>query len=92
MDIDTILFKINKNILNPFLGFLFVLATALFLYGLVRYLIAGDGDKDREVGKRHMMWGIIGMFIMVSVFGIMRIIVNTFGIELPADVIIPSNN
>ncbi len=95
MNVDTILLRINKYILNPFIGFLFVLASVLFVYGLVRYLLAGEGEQDRETGKRHMLWGIVGMFIMISVFGIMRLVVNTFGINLQRDfgpgVSIPQN-
>lgn len=80
-NIDELIVNINTYIINPFIGFLFVLATVLFLYGLVRYYIAGS-PEDRQVGQRHMMWGLMGMFIMISVFGIMKLIINTFGINL----------
>ena len=90
MNIDQLLLKINTYILNPFIGFLFVLATILFLYGMARYYIAGS-PADRVIGQRHMVWGLLGMFIMISVFGIMRIIIGTFGITLPEGVSIPSN-
>lgn len=82
MNIDVILLRINTYIVNPFLALLFVLATLYFVYGLVRYLLAGQSDEDRTTGKSHMMWGLLGMFLMISVFGIMRLIVNTFGIDL----------
>jgi hypothetical protein len=29
-----------------------------------------------------MVWGLVGMFLMISVFGIMRLIVNTLGVDL----------
>ncbi len=79
--VDSLIANINTYIINPFIAFLFVLATVLFLIGMIRYYIAGE-EKDRETGKKHMAWGLVGMFIMISVFGIMRIIVNTFGIDL----------
>lgn len=92
MNIDTLLLRINKYILNPILGFLFVAATVYFLYGLARYFLAGESDEDRTTGKSHMFYGLIGMFIMVSVFGIMRLIVNTFDIDLGEfNVTIPEN-
>lgn len=90
MDIDQLLANINRYILNPFIGFLFVLATILFVYGLVRFYIAGE-PKERETGKQHMIYGIVGMFIMISVFGIMRLVIGTFGIDLPSGVSIPFN-
>jgi hypothetical protein len=80
-NIDQLIANINRYIINPFIGFLFVLATVWFLIGLARFFLAGS-PEDRETGKKHMVWGLIGMFIMVSVFGIMTLIVNTFGINL----------
>lgn len=41
----------------------------------------GNTEKAQE-GRQHMLWGIIGMFIMVSVFGIMRILINTLGADI----------
>lgn len=79
--VDTLIANINAYIINPFIAFLFVLATVYFLIGMVRYYIAGS-ESDRETGKKHMVWGLVGMFIMISVFGIMKIIVNTFGIDV----------
>lgn len=80
-DVDSLLANINTYIINPFIVFLFILATVWFLVGLARYFLAGS-PEDRAIGQRHMVWGLVGMFIMISVFGIMKIIVNTFGINL----------
>jgi uncharacterized membrane protein YjfL (UPF0719 family) len=45
--------------------------------------------------KSHMLWGILGMVIMISVFGILSLIMNTFGIENKGssntDIIIENN-
>lgn len=92
MDIDEIILRVNQYILNPIIAFLFVLASILFVYGLVKFFLAAkEGGEDRETGKKHMVWGLVGMFIMISVFGIMRLIVNTFGIDLSEfDAEIPS--
>jgi hypothetical protein len=80
-NVDQLIANINKYIVNPFIGFLFVLATILFLVGVARYYLAGS-PEDRSIGHKHMIWGLTGMFIMISVFGIMKIIINTFGINL----------
>jgi hypothetical protein len=82
MNIDQLLLKIYTYILNPIIAVLFVVATAYFLIGLIRYFIPQGSDTDRQTGQRHMVWGLVGMFLMISVFGIMRIIVNTFGVNL----------
>ena len=75
----TLMKSINKVIINPLIIFIFVLATVYFLYGLAKYLLSPENEEVRTASKTHMLWGIIGMFIMVSVFGIMSLILNTVG-------------
>jgi hypothetical protein len=38
----------------------------------------------RETGRRHMLYGIIGLLVMLSAFAILRIAIETFGIGLPS--------
>jgi uncharacterized membrane protein len=70
---------INRVIINPIIYFLFVLAFVYFLWGVLQYLLYPDNEEIRKKSKTHMLWGIIGLFIMVAVFGIMRILLNTLG-------------
>ncbi|MFA6397810.1 MAG: hypothetical protein WDK96_03120 [Candidatus Paceibacterota bacterium] len=72
---------INKVIINPVIILVFALALIFFLYGVFEYVLNQTKDDKRSQGRQHMLWGLIGMFIMVSVFLIMGIIMNTFGIE-----------
>jgi hypothetical protein len=60
----------------PFVLFLFALAIAIFLYGLVEFIVAADNEERRAKGKKHLTWGIIGLFIMFAVWGIIEIILN----------------
>ena len=77
----TLMRGVNRVIINPLIILLFVLAVVYFVYGLVRYLLYPDNEEIRKSSKSHMLWGIIGMFIMVSVFGIMSLIINTLGVQ-----------
>lgn len=77
--IKVLLEKIQNEILNPLIGLLFALATVIFLWGIVSYVIGSRGDDKRlESGKKIMLWGIIGMFIMVSAWGIVEILCKFF--------------
>jgi hypothetical protein len=78
-DVLTLVKSIDKVIINPIIIFLFAVAMVYFLYGVAQYLLASDNEEVRSKSKSHMMWGVIGLFIMVAVFGIMRILLNTFG-------------
>ncbi len=70
-------------ILNPTIALLFGFALLVFLWGLAKFIWTDseNQESDREEGRRHMLWGIVGMFIMIAAFGITSIIVNTFGIS-----------
>lgn len=81
-----IMLKINRAVINPLIVLAFGIATFMFVVGIVEYMANKDNAEAADKGKRHMLWGIIGMAIMVSVFAIMRVIINTLGVDLPADV------
>lgn len=81
-NIGELIGRVNTVILNPLITFLFAAAVVLFLFGMVKFLSNRDSDSDAaNTGKRHMAWGIVGMLIMVSVFGILQFIANTLGVE-----------
>lgn len=77
----TVITNINNVILNPIKLFLITLAIVVFLWGLVEFIAKSGSDTERETGKKHMLWGIIGIFIMISAIAIIRIFLNTFGID-----------
>lgn len=77
--VETLMASINRVVINPLIIFLFACALAYFLYGVVQFILNPANEEIRKSGKSHMMWGVVGMFIMVSVFAIMQIILNTLG-------------
>jgi|SRR6185436_12665551 len=73
--------RIVDYIIDPALLIIFALGFLLFVYGLVEFLWKINGEGDTNEGKKHMVWGIVGMLIMVSVYGILDLIDNTFGLD-----------
>lgn len=71
---------ISEAIINPIIGLLFIVALFLFIFGAYRYLGAEAGSGNRSTGKNHMLWGIIGMVVMLSVYSILAILLRTFGV------------
>jgi hypothetical protein len=53
-------------------------ALVLFLYGVVKYISSGDNEEERKKGKDLIIYGIIGLFVMVSVWGLVNILAGTF--------------
>ena len=70
-------------IINPIILLIFSAGVFLFMWGLVRFLFNLNNPEDRKTGVDHMLWGILGVFIMATVFGILSIITNTLGIDMP---------
>jgi hypothetical protein len=78
--------KINEFILNPLILLLFSIAFVIFVYGIAMF-IKNSGDEKAESytnGKRAMLYGIIGMTVMVTAFGIIRFILSAIGV--PTDI------
>jgi NADH:ubiquinone oxidoreductase subunit 2 (subunit N) len=72
--IDTI-----NNILVPVI---FAIAFIVFIWGAFQTFILGANSEEvKEKGKNHMLWGLIGFFVMVSVWGLVNILTGsvTFG-------------
>jgi uncharacterized membrane protein len=76
--------NIHAEIVNPAIALLFGLAAVVFIYGLVVYILNADDQEARSTGQKHMVYGILGMVIMVSAFGLITLILDTFGISDPA--------
>jgi len=75
---------IGRVIINPLLALIFGAGLLVFTWGLAQYLYALNvkGEQDQDA-KKHMLWGIVGMFIMAAAFTIIRIIANTINAPLP---------
>ncbi len=73
------LHKVNNAIINPIIILLFAAAVLVFLYGVFQYVKDSGSEEARTTGQRHILAGVFGIFIMISVFGIMQLILHTVG-------------
>ena len=71
--------QIKETILNPLIILGLGVALVLFLYGVFQAIRGAASDDGRVVGPKHMLWGLFGLFIMFSAFGLMNLICNTIG-------------
>lgn len=75
--VDDVLSKIKSEIIVPVISLLFALALVYFLWGVVQFVMNLNSPGDRETGQKHMFWGVIGLAIMLSAFGIVNFVFNT---------------
>lgn len=66
--------KVNDAILTPIIVLLFALAAVYFLFGLLKFIMNQGSDTEQAEGKQHMLWGAVGLAIMVSVWGILNLV------------------
>lgn len=76
-----------NTFLNAAIGLLVTLAIIAFFYGLVKYLFT-KGQEGSSEALKIMFWGVIAIFVMVSVWGIIRLLQNTLKVT-STDPIIP---
>jgi lysylphosphatidylglycerol synthetase-like protein (DUF2156 family) len=74
-----LLHKIIQFIINPIIILLFAAAVVVFLYGVFEYVKDSGSDDARSTGQKHILSGVFGLFIMISVFGIVQLILHTVG-------------
>ncbi len=71
--------KISNVIINPILAVIFAAGLLVFIWGIVEFIsgLNADDHEKRESGKRHMVFGVLGMFIMSSAWAILKVIAGT---------------
>lgn len=77
---DQLFQKFVEIVINPAIAVIFALGFLFFLFGIVEFLWNLQKGGPKEAGKRHMIWGVIGITIMVSVYGILNLLMGTFGV------------
>lgn len=66
---------------TAFVPVLFAVAFLVFVYGVYKYFILGaDNDTERATGRQFVLWGLIGFAVILSVWGLVQILLDTFSI------------
>ena len=76
-----------STFLNAVIGLFITLAIVVFFWGLIKYLWSMDHENASE-GLKIMFWGLIAIFVMVSIWGIIRLLQSTLKVT-STDPIIP---
>jgi hypothetical protein len=64
--------------LNQILVLLMAFAIVSFVWYIIKYFIKADADKKEAAN--YAMYAIIGFFVILSVWGLVNILSNTFGL------------
>ena len=75
------LFNLTEEILGKLAPTLIAVAVIILLIGIINYIRAGDDEEKRTKGKNEMLYGIIGLFVMVSIWGLVATLSGTFNLS-----------
>ena len=79
--LDSFISNVDRMIINPLILFLFALAVVFFLFGVLEFIFNQENEEKKTTGKSHMLWGIVGIAIMLGVWTLLNMIINTFDIK-----------
>jgi hypothetical protein len=77
MDLITLINSL-QDLIAALIPLLIGVALLGFLWGLVQYIFKAGDEKARGEGKQIMFWGVIALFVMVSVWGIIGVLQSSF--------------
>ncbi len=78
-----------RDIVNIIIPLLMAVAFAIFLWGVVKFIFAGGDENKRKEAKHYIVYGLIGLFVMVAVWGLIRVVTSTFGVQEGGTISIP---
>lgn len=76
------------NILNTIIPILVVLGVVYFVWGVVQYVISDD-EEAKKAGRDRMIFGIIGLAVIIAMWGLVGILTKTFNLQGSSSVPIP---
>jgi len=81
-DVGSFIINTINNVLVPVL---FAVAFIVFLWGAFdTFILGANSEEVKERGKNLMLWGLIGFFVMVSVWGLVNILTGTVSFGNPS--------
>jgi hypothetical protein len=78
-----------QGIVNSLIPILFAVGVLVFFWGIVRYIFAAGNEGAKAEGKQVMIWGVIALFVMSAVWGLVTLIRQTLGVGDQSTIQVP---
>jgi len=76
--------NIGTALIDPLIRLLIAVGVLVFLWGVAEFIINSDDEAKRSEGKQHIIWGLIGITVMIGAIAVLNIVLNTFGVPPPS--------
>jgi hypothetical protein len=73
----------SGKLINSLIGITASIAVLVFMWGIAIFIWKAGDPKAQEEGRNRMVWGIVALFVMVSVWGIVNLIRGELGLWDP---------
>jgi ABC-type thiamin/hydroxymethylpyrimidine transport system permease subunit len=80
-----------SQILNSVIPVLIALGVVYFVWGVVQYVIASD-EEAKKTGRNRIIYGIIGLAVIVAMWGLVGILTRTFNVDNSGVITLPTIN
>lgn len=76
------LFDLIAFVNNTIIPLIFVLAFLFFIWNaFVFFILQGTSEEGREKAKRLMLWGLIALVLMITIWGVVNLLTNALGLR-----------
>lgn len=75
------LIVIFQDIINALVPFLIAVAVLVFIFGVVTYITAAGDETKVAAGRKYVLYGILGLVVIVAVWGFVNLILNTLDLD-----------
>ncbi len=76
-DVESLI-NVVGNLMNKIAPLIIGVAFLYFIWGVVKYVTAGADEEEQKAGRNMMIYGIIALFVMTSVWGLVSVLSGTF--------------
>jgi len=83
-----------QGVISAAIPVLIGLALLFFIWGVATFILSAGEDDGRKKGRQIMLWGIVALFVIVAVWGLVNLLVETLGVggqAAPSAPSIPTN-
>lgn len=72
----------GSAVLEASVTLLITIATAIFIFNIIRYfIIESDSEAGREKARKYIIWSVLGLVVILSIWGIFSILATIFGVS-----------
>ena len=80
-DFKSLVQFVIEGIFSPLTALLVALAVLYFFIGVITFIRSGDNESERSKGRNQIIFGLIGLAVMVSVWGLVSLFTTSFGLN-----------